>query len=89
MLDQACGGTGSLQIAGRPARMMPAFSKPICSRVVAEIVGVVDVDAGDDGAVGIDDVDRIEAPAEADFEHSASSGRLRQQPHDRQRGEFE
>ena len=28
-----CGGTGSLTMAGRPARKMPAFSRPISSRV--------------------------------------------------------
>jgi hypothetical protein len=36
--------------------MMPAFSRPMLSRSVAQKLCVVDVDAGDDRAVGIDHV---------------------------------
>ena len=37
--------------------------------VVAEPVLMIDIDRGDDGDVGIDEVYRIEASAETDFEH--------------------
>ena len=55
-------------MAGLPARMMPAFSRPIDLAVGAEELGVVDVDAGDDGAVGVEGVDRVEPAAEAHLE---------------------
>ncbi|CUI74551.1 Uncharacterised protein [Achromobacter xylosoxidans] len=56
---------------------------------VAEIVDVVQVDAGDDGTVGVDDIDRVQAAAQADFQHHGVQPRLREQAQDRQRGEFE
>ena len=57
--------------------------------VGAEVLHVVEVDAGDDGAVGIDDVDRVEPPAQADFEDRHVERRRGQQAHDRQRRELE
>ena len=47
---------------------MPAFSRPMASRVGPEVVHVVDGDAGEHGAVGVDDVDRVEPAAQADLE---------------------
>ena len=37
--------------------------------VLAEILGVLDPDAGEDAYLGVDDVGRIETPAQAHFEH--------------------
>ena len=50
---------------------------------------MVDVDAGDDGDIGVDHVDRVEAPAEADFEDRHVEPGAGQQMHDGQGGEFE
>ena len=63
---------------------MPAFSRPIDLAVGAEVLDVVDVDAGDDGAVGVEDVDRVEAAAEADLEDHQVERRRREQARDRQ-----
>ncbi|MNF07242.1 hypothetical protein D3C80_2073800 [compost metagenome] len=50
---------------------------------------MVDVDAGDDGAVGIDDVRGVEAAAQTHFENRHVQQRMAHQPQDRQRGELE
>ena len=55
----------------------------------AEEIGMVDVDAGDDGNIGVDHVDRVEAPAESYFEDRDVGLGAGQQVHDGQRGEFE
>ena len=68
---------------------MPAFSRPIASRSRAEVLGVVDVDAGDHRAVGVEGVDRVEAPAEADLEDHQVERRRREQARDRQQRELE
>ncbi len=68
---------------------MPAFSKPIFFPRIAQVGRVVDVDAGDDGDVGLDDVDRIQASAQADFEDGDVDAALRDQVGDGQGGEFE
>ena len=57
------------QTAGRPARKMPAFSRPISSSVATEPFRVIDADRNDDRDVGVDDVDGIEPAAQADLEH--------------------
>ena len=50
---------------------------------------MIDVDAGDDRAVGIEGIDGVEAAAHADLEdHQIERGRG-QQARDRQQGEFE
>ncbi len=68
---------------------MPAFSKRDFLARIAEILGVIDIDAGDDRAVGIEDVDRVEAAAQADFEDHRVQSARGEQAHDRQRREFE
>ena len=50
---------------------------------------VVEVDAGDDGAVGVDDVDGIEATAETDLQDRDVGPGLGHGVQDGQRGEFE
>ena len=57
--------------------------------VVAEDLGVVDVDAGEDRAVGIEDVDRVEAAAQADLEDDQIERRAGEQPHDGEQRELE
>ena len=54
-----------------------------------EVVDVVDADAGDDRDVGVDDVDRVEPPAEADLEDRQVGLRAREEPERRQRAELE
>ncbi len=44
------------------------FARDVLARR-SEIVHVVEIDAGDDGDVGVDDVDRVETAAQAHFEH--------------------
>jgi hypothetical protein len=57
--------------------------------VVSEELGVVDVDAGQHRAVGIEDVDRVEAAAEADLEDAEVERRGREQPGNHQERELE
>ncbi|MNI42643.1 hypothetical protein D3C73_969430 [compost metagenome] len=56
---------------------------------IAQPVGVIKVNAGDDGAIGVDDVDRVQAAAQAHFQHDRIQARLRKQAQDGERGEFE
>ena len=77
------GGSGSLRIDACRGRNMPAFSRPIASRS-AQILDVVEVDAGEDRAVGIEDIDRIERPPRPDFEDDEIELRRREQPGDGQ-----
>ena len=55
----------------------------------AEVFHVVQVDAGDHGAVGIHDVDRVQPPAQPHFEDGHIQPGQGQQPQDGQRGELE
>ena len=57
--------------------------------VRAKVLGVVQVDAGDDGAIGIDGIDRVVATAEADFEDHEIERCMGQQMGDGQRRELE
>src|SRR5574337_1929048 len=50
---------------------------------------VVEVDAGDDRAVGVDDIHRVEPPAEADLEDRRVGPGARDRVEQRERGEFE
>lgn len=50
---------------------------------------MVDVHGGDHRHIGVDDVDRIQAPAQADFQHRQLQRGLLQQPQRGQRAEFE
>src|SRR5690606_4066057 len=56
---------------------------------VAQILGVVYVHAGDDGAIRIDDVHRVQAPAQADFQHGRVHALFLEQQQGGQRGELE
>ena len=55
----------------------------------AQVFDVVDVDAGDDGAVGVDDVHCVEPAAQPHFENHQVQRCQRHQPRDGQRGELE
>jgi len=57
--------------------------------VVAQPFDVVQVHAGHDGAVGVDDVDRVQASAQPHFQDDHVQRRLREQPQDGQRGQLE
>jgi hypothetical protein len=57
--------------------------------VGAEELDMVDIDAGDDRAGRLDDVDRVQPAAQADLEDHEVELRARQRQHDRQRGELE
>ncbi len=88
VIQQRLRGDG-IAADGRPAAAidMGFFEADFFTRV-AQPVGVVQVDAGDDGDVGIDDVDGIQASAQADFEHDRVQPRLREEAQNGQRGEF-
>ena len=63
------GGSGSLD-DGRPAA--PEQARLLAAdrlAVVAEDLGMVDVDAGEDDAVGVEDVDRVAAAAQTHLEN--------------------
>ena len=55
----------------------------------AEIVDMIDRDGRDDGDIGVDDVHRVETPAQAHFEHHRVDPRAREQPQRGQGPEFE
>ena len=57
--------------------------------VAAEPVLVVEVDRGDDRCIGIDQVHRIQPPAEPDFQHRQVELAAREQPQRAQRAVFE
>ncbi|OMP13937.1 hypothetical protein COLO4_00590 [Corchorus olitorius] len=56
---------------------------------VPQVGHVVEIDTGDDGTICIDNVDRIQPTAQADFQDHRIETRVGEQMHDRQRGEFE
>ena len=56
---------------------------------VAQPVHVVQVHAGDDRTVRVDDIDRVQPAAQAHFQHHGVQPRLREQAQDRQGGELE
>ena len=60
-------------IAGRPGRKIPVFRKPIALAAVNLEVHVVHGDVGDDRAVGVQQVDGIQAFAQPDLEGSRMS----------------
>jgi len=66
------------------ARLLPANALA----VRAQKLCVVDVDAGDDGAVGVDHVRGIQASSEADFENRHIQQRMAHQAQDGQGGEL-
>jgi hypothetical protein len=57
--------------------------------VGAEPLGMIDLDTGDHGHVGIDDVHRVEPPAEADLQHHPVERLAAEDLQRRQRAEFE
>ncbi|MNR01843.1 hypothetical protein D3C85_1176660 [compost metagenome] len=56
---------------------------------IAQVIRMVDADAGDQRDVGIHQVDRIQAPAKTDLEHHRIQARLLEQPERRQGTHFE
>jgi hypothetical protein len=64
-----CGGSGSAQIAGLPARKMPAFSKADRFACRPQPVGMIERNTGHHRAIGVVGIDRIQAPAQPDFEN--------------------
>jgi len=62
---------------------------PDAFTVLAQNGGVVDVDAGDDGAIGIHDVDRIEPPAQTHFQNGHIQMGVGHEVHDGQGAELE
>lgn len=56
--------------------------------VVAQQLHVVEVNARDDGAVSVKNIDRVEPAAQPDLENDNIEFGIGQQLHDRQRGEF-
>ena len=77
------------KIAGRAARKIPAFSRPMVSTVAAEPVAMIEIDRGHHRDVGIDDVDGVEPPAQADFEHDCVGLSVREYQQRGQRVELE
>jgi hypothetical protein len=65
------------------------FLQPDRLAIRAEILRVIERDAGDDGTVGVDGVDSVVAAAESDFEDHHIQRRVCQQVCDGQGGEFE
>jgi hypothetical protein len=57
--------------------------------VRAQVLGVIEIDAGDHRAIGVNAVDGIEPPAEAHFQDNQIQRLGRQAQHDGQRGELE
>jgi len=41
----------------------------MCSRVFAEVIGMIEIDGGQHRAVGIEGVDRVQAPPQADLQY--------------------
>ncbi len=56
---------------------------------IAQPVRMVQADAGDQRQVGVDQVDRIQAPAKADFQHREVQPGALEQPEGGQRAHFE
>ncbi|MCY1528981.1 hypothetical protein D9M68_641050 [compost metagenome] len=56
---------------------------------IAQPVGMIDTDTGDQGKIGIDQVDRIQAPAQPHFQHHGIQGRALKQPKGRQGAHLE
>ena len=63
-----CGGSGSAITAGRYGRKMPDFLAADGFAIRAEVIDVIDADAGQDRAIGIHHVHRVEPSTEADLE---------------------
>ena len=81
-----CAGIcGVPSTAGRPARKMPAFSRADGLERVAEPVAVVEADRAQHRDIRIDEVDRIEPPAQAHLQHRHVDLLLGKQQQRRQR----
>ncbi len=72
-----------------PAAVDVGFLEADLFTRVAQPVGVVQVDTGDDGAIGIDNVHGVQATAQADLQHHGVQPGLRKEAQDGQGGEFE
>ena len=55
----------------------------------AEVIHVIQADAGDDGAIGVKGIHRIQAPTQTDFEHQYIDGAAQEQVHCGEGSEFE
>ena len=53
-----------------------------------QVLDVINIDAGDDGAVGINDVGRIQTPAQTDLQDGDIQQGMAHQPQNRQGREF-
>ena len=56
---------------------------------IAEVLHVIKIDTGDNGDIGVDDINCIQTPAQSHLEDHCIQTGIRQKLHDRQRGEFE
>ena len=66
----------------------PRFLAPNALAVWAEVFHVIQINAGDDGAIGIDDVHRIQPPAQPHLQnHHIQLPRLRMATHHQQKGQ--
>ena len=67
-------------MAGVPRLRMPAFSCRDLLQRVAQKIGVVDGDAGDDGGERmVDHIGRVQPPAETDFQQQNIGRMTREQ----------
>ncbi|MNV67551.1 hypothetical protein D3C71_1603550 [compost metagenome] len=57
--------------------------------VVAQPFGVVDADTGHQGQIGVDQVDRVQAPTQPDLQHHGVQGCALEQPESRQGAHLE
>ena len=76
-------------MAGRAAAVDARLLEADFFARVAQIIHVIEVDAGDDRDVGIEHIHRIEPPAEADFEDGHVDAGSDELHHRAQRAEFE
>jgi hypothetical protein len=70
--------------AAHDVRLFPADALAIRTQVVH----VIEIDAGDHGAIGVDDVDHVQATAKADLENHDIGLHLCQRVEDGQRSEL-
>lgn len=56
---------------------------------IAQILGMIDANAGDQRDIGIDHIDRVQTPAQTDFQHHRIEPGLLKQPERRQGAHFE
>ena len=87
--DANAGGSGSATTAGRPGRKMPAFSRPMASRVRAEVVDVVDATLVSTAQSASMTFTASSRPPRPTSRTAASIFALLEEPERRQRAELE